>query len=79
MIDTETIKKKRKALGMTQEDLAKKCGVSWQSISNLERKKNISHELLSQVCGILELELRIVDTMPIEEKPKKEERVQLID
>lgn len=79
MIDTEAIKKKRKALGMTQEDLAKKCGVSWQSISNLERKKNISHELLSQVCEILELELRIVDTMPIAEKPKKEERVQLID
>lgn len=79
MIDTEAIKKKRRALGMTQEDLAKKCGVSWQSISNLERKKNISHELLSQVCGILELELRIVDTMPIKEKPKKEERVQLID
>lgn len=79
--NTEIIKKKRKALHMTQRCLAKESGVSWQTISNLERGENINHLLLQRVCEILGLEVVIVDTNPVEvkEKPKKEERVQLID
>lgn len=79
--NTEIIKKKRKALHMTQRCLAEESGVSWQTISNLERGENINHLLLQRVCEILGLEVAIVDTNPVEvkEKPKKEERIQLID
>ena len=47
---------RRKALRMTQEELAEKLGVSTQMISNLELgKKAIRPENLSKVCEVLEL------------------------
>jgi transcriptional regulator with XRE-family HTH domain len=68
--NTEIIKKKRKALNLTQRALAEESGVSWQTISNLERGENINHLLLQRVCEILGLEVAIVDTNPVEEKKK---------
>lgn len=78
---TKAIQEKRKQMGMTQAKLAEMCGVSYQSISNLETGKTMSKALLEKVCDILDLELAIVDNNPIEEekKTKKHTRVSLID
>jgi len=47
---------RRKALRMTQEELAEKLGVSTQMISNLELgKKAIRPENLAKVCDVLGL------------------------
>lgn len=47
---------RRKALRMTQEELAEKLGVSTQMISNLELgKKAIRPDNLAKVCEALEL------------------------
>ncbi len=47
---------RRKALRMTQEELAEKLGVSTQMISNLELgKKAIRPENLAKVCAVLGL------------------------
>jgi hypothetical protein len=47
----------------------------------LLNNKTLNKDLLEKVCERLELAVCIVDTNPVEvkEKPKKEERVQLID
>lgn len=75
------ISKKRKALGMTQQELGDRAGVSWQTISNLERGCNVRYSLLMDVCEILGLSLVLIDNSPVEEKkkPKKNDRVKLID
>lgn len=75
------ISKKRKALGMTQQELGDKVGVSWQTISNLERGCNVKFSLLMNVCEVLGLGLALIDNSPVEEKkkPKKNDRVKLID
>jgi transcriptional regulator with XRE-family HTH domain len=82
MFETDKIKKKMKRLGITQAELAKECGVSYQAINMLLNNKTVSKGLLEKVCKRLEFTLCIIDTNPVEEvkkKPKKEERVQLID
>ena len=75
------ISKKRKALGMTQKELGDRLGVSWKTISNLERGCNVKYSLLMKVCEVLGLGLALVDNSPVEEKkkPKKNDRVKLID
>ena len=70
MGDTEFLKDmgqrimvRRKALRMTQEELAEKLGVSTQMISNLELgKKAIRPENLVRVCDALELSADFVLT-----------------
>lgn len=81
MFETDKIKKKMKRLGITQAELAKECGVSYQAINMLLNNKTLNKDLLEKVCERLELAVCIIDTNPVEEKekPKKEERVQLID
>jgi transcriptional regulator with XRE-family HTH domain len=81
MFETDKIKKKMKRLGITQAELAKECGVSYQAINMLLNNKTLNKDLLEKVCERLELAVCIVDKNPVEEtkKPKKEERVQLID
>lgn len=52
----ERIYNKRKAMKMTQEELAEKIGVSTQMISNLEcGKKAIRPENLIKICQALEI------------------------
>lgn len=54
---------RRKALRMTQEEMAEKLGVSTQMISNLELgKKAIRPENLAKVCDVLELSADFVLT-----------------
>lgn len=54
---------RRKALRMTQEELAEKLGVSTQMISNLELgKKAIRPENLARVCDVLGLSADFVLT-----------------
>lgn len=54
---------RRKALRMTQEELAEKLGVSAQMISNLELgKKAIRPENLAKVCEVLGLSADFVLT-----------------
>jgi transcriptional regulator with XRE-family HTH domain len=54
---------RRKALRMTQEELAEKLGVSTQMISNLELgKKAIRPDNLAKVCEVLELRADFVLT-----------------
>ena len=81
MFETDKIKKKMKRLGITQAELAKECGVSYQAINMLLNNKTLNKDLLEKVCKRLELTLCIVDTNPVEEKgkPKKEERVAYIE
>ena len=70
MGDTEFLKAmgqrilvRRKALRMTQEELAERLGVSAQMISNLELgKKAIRPENLAKVCEVLELRADFVLT-----------------
>ena len=79
---TDIIKKKRKQMGMTQGDLAKACGCTWTTISNLERGINVNHALLQKVCDILGLKVKIIDTNPIVEEKKANKnnnRVTFID
>ena len=78
---TDIIKKKRKQMGMTQKELADKCGVSYQSISNLETGKTFSLNLLTKVCNVLGLSFNIIDDSPIEVtiKRKKDNRVAFIE
>ena len=76
------ISKKRKALGMTQQELGDKVGVSWKSISNLERGCNVRYSLLMKVCEVLGLTIKIVNVSPApikEESKKKKNRVALIE
>lgn len=54
---------RRKALRMTQEELAERLGVSPQMISNLELgKKAIRPENLAKVCDVLDLSADFVLT-----------------
>ena len=70
MGDTEFLKEmgqrimvRRKALRMTQEELAEKLGVSTQMISNLELgKKAIRPKNLARVCDVLSLSADFVLT-----------------
>ena len=64
---TDIIKKKRKQMGMTQKEVADRLGVSYQTISNLERGVSFSFPLLQSVCDLLGIELKIIDSNPIEE------------
>lgn len=78
----EIIKKKRKELGLTQAMLARKCGVSLNTIGNLETGKCCRYDLLKRVFEILGLELRAVDIRPVENKKiirENNHRVPLID
>ena len=78
---TDIIKKKRKQMSMTQKELAERCGVSYQSISNIETGKTFSLNLLTKVCHELGLSFIIIDDSPIEVsiKRKKDNRVVFIE
>ena len=44
----------RKSLGMTQEDLAAKCGLQRTTVSKIERGRfSVSVDMLSRICGVL--------------------------
>ena len=60
-MNIELLKSRRKELGMTQQDLADKCGLSRVSISNYESGKSEptkeSLEILSSILNVSENDL----------------------
>lgn len=68
-MNIELMKKKRKELGMTQQDLADKCGVSKNTVYNYENgrveptKENI--EKISKALGVSEFDL-LLENEPLE-------------
>lgn len=52
------LKKVRESRGISQNELARRCGLAVGTIQNYERglKKQYSHELLEQFCEVLECE-----------------------
>jgi XRE family transcriptional regulator of biofilm formation len=58
----EKIRKRRLELKMSQKELADKVGISWQSVSNLERPCGIMPTVatLSKICEVLGLKIDLV-------------------
>lgn len=58
----EKIKKRRLELKMSQKELADKVGMSWQSISNLERPSGMMPTVanLAKICEVLGLKIDLV-------------------
>ena len=58
----EKIRRRRTELGWSQKDLAEKVGMSWQSISNLERPSGIMPTVanLKKICEVLGLRIDLV-------------------
>ena len=51
----------RKSLGMTQEDLAAKCGLQRTTISKIERGRfSVSVDMLSRICGALGARIELI-------------------
>ena len=57
----EAIKKKRKELKWTQNDLAEKTGLVYQTISNIERGEKATFTTILKICKILGLTLIVAD------------------
>lgn len=56
----EKIRKRRQEMGLSQKELAIKVGCTWQSISNVERGKECTTELLSKLADSLGLTLDLI-------------------
>lgn len=56
----EKIRKRRQEIGLSQKELATKVGCTWQSISNVERGKECTTELLSKLADSLGLTLDLI-------------------
>lgn len=51
----------RKSLGMTQEDLAAKCGLQRTTVSKIERGRfSVSVDMLSRICGALGAKIELI-------------------
>lgn len=51
----------RKSLGMTQEDLAAKCGLQRTTVSKIERGRfSVSVDMLSRICGALGARIELI-------------------
>lgn len=63
---TETLKKKRKFLGLTQVQFAELSGVSLRAIKALESgKANPTFETLTKLAEVLDMELNLEIKLPI--------------
>jgi len=66
----EKIIKKRKALGLTQNELAKRAGIAQSTLSNIEQgKQRPQFDTLSAICRVLGLS--ILELLTYEEKPSR--------
>lgn len=51
----------RKSLGMTQEDLAAKCGLQRTTVSKIERGRfSVSVDMLSRICEALGARIELI-------------------
>ena len=55
----ERIKEKRKELGLTQQQVADKVGITDQSVLNAESGKSCTLETLKKICSALELTIEL--------------------
>lgn len=61
VIDVCVLKKRRKSLKLTQEELAKKVGVSRQAINKIERRREMpSIVVLAKMLKVLDLKFEDV-------------------
>lgn len=64
----EKIVKKRKAMGLTQNELAKKAGIAQSTLSNIEKgKQRPQFDTMSAICRVLGLSL--LELLTYEEQP----------
>lgn len=69
----QTLRKVRKAAGLSQEDLGKAVGLNRTSVSNIEKgRQKILLHTFSEVAQVLKAELRDLLPLPIDEKPMVE-------
>ena len=55
----ERIKERRKEVGLTQSEVARKCNLSYQSVLNAEQDKSCTLETLTKICNALDLKIEI--------------------
>lgn len=55
----ERIKERRKELGLTQQDVAEKISMSYQSVLNAENNKSCTLETLKKICEVLDLKIEL--------------------
>lgn len=60
----EAIRRKRKELGLTQEELAQRLGVTWEMVSRYERGESITITRLMQLIEVLGLDIDEVFVKP---------------
>lgn len=66
----EKIIRKRKELGLTQSELAKKAGIAQSTLSNIEKgKQRPQFDTISAICRVLGLS--ILELLTYEEKPSR--------
>lgn len=53
------IKEQRKALGLSQEQVARASQLSYKSVLNLEKGQGVTFSTLMKVCKVLNLELNL--------------------
>ena len=63
----------RKSLGMTQEELAGKCGLQRTTVSKIERGRfSVSVDMLSRICEVLGSRLEIAASPTKKSQEKKQ-------
>lgn len=56
----EQIRNIRKEKGLTQKELARRVGLSWQTISNVENNKYTSLKTLNKIAKVLDINIQIL-------------------
>lgn len=59
---SEAIKEKREALGMSQAELGRSCGVGRSTICRYESEnRKPPYEILKKIAGVLDIDLKEID------------------
>ena len=59
---SEVIFNKRRAMGLSIEKLARGAGISYRSVINLEKGRNVpTLSVLERVCNVLNIEIALID------------------
>lgn len=55
----ERIRERRRELSMTQQEVADKAEMTYQSVLNAENGKSCTLETLKKICGVLDLRIEL--------------------
>ena len=55
----ERIKERRREWGLTQQQVAEKAKITYQSVLNAESGKSCTLETLRKICGVLDLKIEL--------------------